>query len=228
MRLGTLLYRPTLVLIIASCCWGIYLGTRWMLGDIAAYHTRYDFERWERKGAFPSDEEVITSLGNIDTALSWAPDNPEYLELKARLLLFKAINRIMDDNEALPLAEYQAAAELHRHALRIRPRWPYSWANLALVKSSMAEIDTEFDTALRNASQFGPWEMPVQLTTIQAGAMSWQSLALKQQRSVASVVDRGLVYQFKEVAEILDAYGQRVNVCALLESSDKVDKLCKI
>ena len=197
-----------------------------MMGDISAYQVRYAIEAWEDKGDLPPAEELTAALTSIDTALSWEARNGEYLEIKARLLYYQALNSIMQDPTSYPKTLFEEAVSLHRAALEVRPQWPYSWANLALMKAFANQYDDEFNLALYNANQYGPWEFPVQLTVTQAGVMNWDGLGLVQKAIVAANAQRGLVYQFKETAEILDTYQRRIDVCGFMARTGKYEELC--
>lgn len=220
------LIKPIAAVALIACCWGIYFGFRLMMGDVNAYQVRYAMEDWDEASTFPTDAALSESLSSINTALSWDSSNPEYLEIKARLLYYQALNRMRAAAATYPNELFIEAASLHRKALETRPTWPYSWANLALMKSFSTELDDEFNQAVLNANKFGPWELPVQLTLAQIGARHWASLTPVQRAVIAANVHRSLRYQFKEVAEVLDAYQQRIAVCKSLPSSDLSKEFC--
>ncbi|PIE25434.1 MAG: hypothetical protein CSA60_00570 [Neptuniibacter caesariensis] len=194
------------------------------MGDLYGYKVRYAVEEWQEKKSLPDLVEVENALIDADHALAWEGDNPQYHELKARVLYYKALLQGLDA-EAM---EYVSQAKaLHQKAIKLRPHWPYSWANLALMKSYLEEWDTEYNTALMNAVKYGPWEQSVHLTIAHAGAMSWAKLTAEQKRVVAANVERGIARNFQAIALNLDAYNKRTLVCAYMTRNDRQKKFCK-
>lgn len=85
----------------------------------------------------------------------------------------------------------QDAYQRFRKALHQRPTSPFLWANLALSKLYLDEVDAEFFAALRYANELGPWEPLSQQTVLFAGLAAWDRLDSGLQQQIIAVLDRG-------------------------------------
>ena len=209
--------------LISVALLGIYVVFSWGMGDLYGYKVRYALEQWQEKPAFPSVEEVAVTLADVDSALRWEGDNPEYVELKGRVLYYRALVVGFNEQGLVDIAEAKA---LHQKAISLRPRWPYSWANLVLVKAYLNEFDEEYHQALISAVTYGPWEKSVHLTLAHAAALSWPSLSLEQKRLFARNIERGMVRTLPEEDAILSAYQKKTSICAYLTRDYLQNKLC--
>ena len=210
-------------LLIALCAIASYAVISWGVGDIYGYKVRYALNDWQTQEELPLLEQVNSALANADVALSWEANNPEYIELKGRLLLYRALVNGLDEESLLDLRDAKA---LHLRAIKLRPNWPYSWANLVLMKSYLKEFDDDYDKALSSAVRYGPWEQSVHLTLSHAAALSWVSLSLEQKHVFAKNIERGLVRNSKDIRTTLDAYKKRTAICAYLKRDVLQAKLC--
>lgn len=205
------------------CLAGMCAVFRWGMGDLYGYKVRYALNAWQEQAVLPEYDEVSQVLVSANSALFWENDNPEYIELKARVLYYRALGRGFDKNG---LADVVQAKELHLKAIQLRPNWPYSWANLVLMKSYLKEFDDSYNRALSNAVRFGPWEQSLHLTLSHAAALSWSSLSIPQKHVFAKNIERGIVRNHVEIRSTLDAFRKLVPVCAFLKRDSQQAKLC--
>jgi len=215
--------RSCLYLLIFLCVVGIYTAFTWAMGDLYGYKVRYATSQWQERSELPSLAEVVQAMEDADAALGWETDNPEYKELKARVLYYRAL---INGPDSAGVADIREAALLHRDAIELRPRWPYSWANLVLMKAHLGEVDDEYQYALEQAIRFGPWEQSVHISLTHAAVLSWSSLSKEQKSLYAGNIERGLVRDFRAMRTTLDAYQKRSVVCAYLKRSPKQKRLC--
>lgn len=208
-----------------GCLLGIYLAANWAMGDLYGYKARYAVDAWQSRKTLPTQDELQSGITDIDKALRWEPRNPEYVELKARILYLQALNSGL---ETAGFGKIQEAKYYHLYAIELRPNWPYSWANLVLMKSYLGEFDKEYDEALRNAVTFGPWEQSVHITLAIAAPISWSSLSKKQKQIFASNIERGLVWSVSDIRSVLEAYRKRSVICAYLKRDEMQKRLCKV
>ncbi|WP_067869653.1 hypothetical protein [Neptuniibacter marinus] len=209
--------------LILVCLVGVYSVFSWAMGDLYGYKVRYALERWQDTSVLPQLQEVSDVLADSNRALSWEARNPEYVELKGRVLYYRALALGLDDQG---LVDISRAKTLHQQALELRPRWPYSWANLVLMKSYLKEFDEEYHQALINSLKFGPWEKSVHLTLSHAAALSWRALSLEQKRLFAKNIERGIVRNMPEIRSILSVYNRKSSICAYLKRDPIQNKLC--
>jgi len=140
------------------------------------------------------------------------PRQPNYLEDLARLYEYRALPLSAGD----PLAqEYlRRALEYQREAIRRRPGSPYTWANIALLKTQLSEPDREFEIALRNAARLGPWEPQVQITLADTGLRNWNTLAPETRAALRANVTRALRWQDAKLFELARRTGRLNVLCA--------------
>ncbi|MEI6722233.1 MAG: hypothetical protein WCO67_15825, partial [Betaproteobacteria bacterium] len=100
-------------------------------------------------------------------------------------------------------------------ALRQRPTSPFLWANLALAKLYLDEVDAEFLAALRHADELGPWEPASQQVVLFVSLAAWAKLDPKHRRATALVIERGGVHNALKMFDIVKSYGRIELVCGL-------------
>ncbi len=207
---------------------------RWALGDFAAYPARQSLEHWQTQGTVPDDAAIQAALTAADNALYWQANNGEYLDLKALLLYYRAISALQTEASALTpaLAQTQAddytrqALDTYRQSTQARPHWPYSWANLALMKARLNEFDAEYHTALEQAIAFGPWENAVNISIAEAGMLGWFSLSKAQQQAIIANIQRGIPRNSPQIKQSLSAINKLALVCGHLAASPDRKRLC--
>lgn len=211
------------LIVIVICLWGIYHAVHMGVADVLAYRAQYAIKSWEKEGRLPSEDEVNKAIVNASSAVSWEPGNPEYLNLYARLLTYKGLvhwgggqfNSITEEAVAL----YQQSSQL-------RPNWPYTWANLALVKSYRSEFDDLFNESVSKAVTFGPWEPDVHTTLTEAGLFGWNKLSKEGRKLIAANIHRGLRFSRKEIATMVRRHQKRFAVCGYLPVDEYSKKFC--
>lgn len=205
------------------CSVGIYHAFRLAMADIAGHQAGYALNSWEKARTPPASDQAERALAQITSALSWTPDNPVLLERKALILMSSA-------SGSVTLGEFREATEegilLYRHAVQLRPRWPHTWANLALLKAYRQEFDAEFVEALANAVHYGPWEPSIHRVITEVGMMGWPVLDAETRQHVADNIHRGLRFMRKPVTDSVKRHGRTESVCALLPAEQTTKSLC--
>lgn len=212
-----------LLCLVLLCSVGIYQAFRVAMADFIGYKAGYALNGWEKARKAPTPDQAAKALDDITAALAWTPDNPQLLERKALILMNSAAGSVT-------LGEFRAATEegitLYRQAVQLRPRWPHTWANLALLKAYRQEFDAEFADAVVRAVQYGPWEPSIHRVITEVGMMGWPALTQDTRTHIADNVYRGLRFMAKPVMESVKRH-QRVDVvCALLPLDPRTRALC--
>ena len=83
--------KVVLGLALLLCLVGVYTAFTWIMGDLYGYKVRYAVEQWQERAGLPESSEIDQVLVDADTALGWEVGNPQYHELKARVLYYKAL-----------------------------------------------------------------------------------------------------------------------------------------
>ena len=171
-------------------------------------------DRWTPGSRGPGAAEVGRVAKYFSDSLGYASDNPWALEGAGAMDLARMrASRI--PREAL--AATRDANMRFRQALRQRPTSPYLWANLALTKLYLNEIDGELFAALRHADELGPWEQTVQQTTLFVGLAVWQDLDPGLRQALMRTLQRGASRNPRKMFEIVKSYTRFDLVCAIEE-----------
>lgn len=158
---------------------------------------------WQSARQVPEPEELSLALGQLRTARALDPGNPGYMDDQGLLWEWAAAG---GDTLASPRDALEQARDAHREAIRLRPLWPYSWANLARVKAQLGEVDVELALALEKASRLGPWEPKVQRSIADAGMRVWDQLGPAPRRAVLENLQRGVRIQREAMLRIAMRY----------------------
>jgi hypothetical protein len=177
-------------LFLVYCSW---LVVRQGLADGIADEALTEITSWNE--ATLEAVQVHSTLALMLRASELDPGHPTYLHRLGRLShILMGLELAQRDDWAGHAKDY------YRQSLAVRPAWPLSWANLALVKSDLLEFDAEMDIALANATSFGPWEPGVLLIVTRIATTHSQYLSTEIRSTVAANVARGLLSPVKGVA----------------------------
>lgn len=166
--------------------------------------------------AKPAKQYIYAQQTNTPTEIDWGVahqsllqalrydrDNPKLLSILGWLHLLKTNDETLDEHQRDTHAN--SAVEYYLQATRLRPTWPYDWANLTLAQYRQGLVDIElFNQSLARTVQFGPWETGPQILVIQLGSRAWESLTVENKHILISTLDRALTKQPKEIHGLLD------------------------
>jgi len=176
--------RAAFLLLIIPCLYVGWLALRWGIADSYAYDARQLEKAWKADDNF-SRNVLLEAISGTESAVRWAPDNPEYLDQLSRYLTL----RYMTDKDQ-ETAETIKAHLLHSRA--IRPTWPGNWAAFIDIKYYAGEADDELNNALIQGAQSGPWDPSTIQAITQAGVAYWKVLDPEARNAVNHTVKRGL------------------------------------
>ena len=186
-----------------------------------AYH---DVERWAFASRSPGTQEIDRVFENFSNSLRFAPANPWALE-GLGTVAFARMRVAGSPQEALAAA--RDAYARFRQALLQRPTSPFLWANLALSKLYLDEIDEELFTALRHADELGPWEPASQLTTLFVALAVWPHLDSPLQQAVVRSVERSATRNAEKMFALVKSYGRFDLVCGIGEYASIAGPDCR-
>ena len=210
--------------------WLIYLALNIALADIKHYPVKHWIKKIETGQAI-TKADIDIAIATIQSAIKHTPNNAEYREYLARLYFLSAIDVYNKDNNNLKAFrdDLVNAYIQHKTALKHRPQWPYSWANLALIKAHLQQFDNEFADAIINAETFGPWEIASNQAIAMAGLTGWRKISADLQTKTVTAIER-IYQQKKQIAkDLISNYNLKNQICekvTLIKLSQ--DKVCKI
>jgi len=210
--------------IMLICLLAIYYSLRLVVADTYAYKARYHLSKWEKEARLPVEAEVEGALLQASSALYWDSNNTEYMDLKAHLIMYqglvywgdKAFSEMTDE-----------AVKLYRHSTEVRPKWPYAWARLALVKAYRGEFDGVFSEAVARAVKNGAWEPNVQKDIAEAGLYGWDYLSRATKRDLVANIQRGLSFQKRAMLEVVGRHDKKVEVCSHMTNNKRSREFCR-
>jgi cytochrome c-type biogenesis protein CcmH/NrfG len=178
--------------------------------DLFAFQGRAVIRTWDREQRSFSNDEWMAAQSRLERSLSLNPGDPSVSEDLGRLHELRT--------RALPgtgtAAELGVAMDYLRRSLRARPTSPYTWANLAFVKSRLGTLDDEFYHSIQNAALLGPWEPEVQLLLADIGFRYWNRMPKTAQEAIHGAIQRGLKRQDAKLFELASRYGRIDVMCA--------------
>jgi len=195
------------------------LGISGLFAELA----RFETERASVAAAPIGAQEVGRIEQHLFYSLRYAPGNPWTLEQMGALDLAK-MRASTVPREAVALT--RDARARFRQALAQRPTSPFLWANLALAKLYLHEIDAEFFAALRNADALGPWEPIVQQMTVFVGLAAWQQLDPGLRQALVRTLERGALRNAEKMAQIVKSFRRSDLICGNSRYSSIVGKEC--
>lgn len=171
-----------------------------------------EVDQWTSSRKPQGMREISRVARYFSESLDYAPRNPWAFEALGALDLA----RMRLSGIPRQALGYTWAARLRfRDALRERPASAFIWANLALSKLYLDEIDAEFMAALRNADDLGPWEPGSQQTVVFVGLASWERLESLDRQRILRSLERGAVWNREKMLEIVKSFGRYDLICPM-------------
>ncbi len=174
---------------------------------------------WQFAGRPPEATTWAAANRAIERAIDWHPgqDAALYTSL-ARVLDWKHFSLPVGDPRARESRRASLAA--YRRATALRPNWPYTWSELALIKTRLGESDGEMIKAMQNALQNGPWRPSVLHRVIELGLYSWYRLSYKGRALTLYAVGQAIRLEGKHASQAwktVERYYLRAQVCVALK-----------
>ncbi|MDH5257316.1 MAG: hypothetical protein OEX07_04895, partial [Gammaproteobacteria bacterium] len=191
------------------------------------------------------DKEWESSKKYLLSALELSPDNPEYLAMLGNLYEWRVVGQsqvtlqsiAQDDSpdstshtQKLLLqidTDYRKALDYYRQALVKRPAFGFYWANIAVIKSILGEVDEEFYLSVDRSLVLGAWDPGVQLKIADATLSVWYLLNDEGWTKMISNIERGLTTNAKPIMNMAKRYQVINQVCGKLNRTDLMLQYCK-
>lgn len=213
--------------LIAALCIAIFYSISIGVADLYGYSPRQHLEHWQKKGLTPSAAELDDALIGINSAIRWHPRHAEYHDMQALLHYYQALDAYQQGGHEEFTQLTQQALAGYQQATQLRPHWPYSWANFALMKAMLQQFDEEYRFALTQATTLGPWENGVNLAVADAGMLGWLYLDKQTQTAVIDNIERGMKRNNKALKHRLTAINKLGLACIYLKESKQQQRLCR-
>ena len=178
--------------------------------EMSAQDARYRFARWEAGKVKPQPEDVAAAIAGLRAALAYEPGNPNLHSDLGRIEYWRVRAGSLADADSR--AARQAAQDGFRQAALLRSTSGHTWANIALTRFMLGQVDIEFTHALEQTLRWAPWQPQLQLSAIQLGLATWQVLTPSTQQLLAEAIRRQaewkMVDQKPALIRLLLSYGR--------------------
>ena len=205
-----------------------YIAACQGLADIYYRPVKNIIERWQQEKVVLKDEDWDRLQQKLETALRFDPDNPDINHAYGTVLQGRYIDLFPEDPVAQPAR--RLAADYYRLAIKRRPTWPYTWADLALMKYRLGELDEEYSHALHTAIQMGPWEPSVQYMVGFLGFQTWDKLGQKDRAFIIKVIQDSFSHadggHVGRMLKLTEEYGFLHIFCTLGSDNERLVKYC--
>ena len=205
-----------------------YIAGSWGLADIYARSSITVLDKWRYGKKILNSDDWDKLRADLSYALESDPDNPNIHQYLALALEGRFANTAPKNKEAM--SSRREAYAHYKKAISLRPTWPYTWMNLALVKYRLGETDDEFYHAMHKADELGPWEPGVQSVIVDIGLHYWNSLSRDEREFVLNIIDKSLHHSKRkhsvDVLNLTKRRGKLELVCLIYEDIGFVNEYC--
>ena len=184
------------VLVVGLCLYLAYVSGKWGLADYYYSQCQQAMKTWDKDP--PTVDAWRDAYTPLQQALNLDSTNPVYNDWMGRLYHARWN---LDPTHAKQWGELSKQA--FRQSLAVRPKWPLTWANLALMKVDLGEYDGKLDRAVLNATQYGPWEPGVHQIVALIGAQGLFHFNPKIQSAIVANDARGLISPVPGSAQVV-------------------------
>ena len=220
-RLIALLLIPVLLFLT-------YVAGSWGLADVYARPTINEIRSWQKGKKQLEEKDWARVQTELEKALALDPNNPDTNHFMAIALEGQYADLPPKTVDAEPAR--RAALDYYRKAVQLRPVWPYTWIDLALVKYRLGERDKEFYDAWHRGVELGPFEPGVQQVAAGIGLHGWNSFTKEDRTFTLDVIKRGVRHANKGHAKTMleqsETYGYLELICLIVEDDQFVQDYC--
>ena len=173
----------------------------------------------------PADERWRQAAQYFNDSLRYSPRNPYALEALGthEITGMRSGTDVSRSSNEILLS----ATDRLRRALAERPTSPNAWANLALAKLFLSELDEELFRAIRHADELAPWESDIQRAVLISSLGAWAKLDATQQAATAQTVARAAQRDLPALGRLLQNFRRLDLLCESGNRDTKVLDYCR-
>jgi len=213
-----------IAVIVVGLVYALFNSFNQGIADIYKESAVKQMQSWEGSGHVIDSKQWDQAFESIHQALKHYPNNPEYYSLLGRLYQWKVYQRPI--NSRIALENFQQALDYYHQSLAVRPSYAFDWANVALMKSRLSEVDTAFYSAVNKAWTYGQWEPEIQLKLADALLSVWYLLDDKHWNQLVTIVEQGLASYPKEIMRIASQVKVLNKLCGKLRRTEIMLTYC--
>lgn len=216
---------PVFFLLLVFFAYLLQANARQLLAELYAIEPRHlltlhDDSQWRDRDAVYAD-----ALATTDSLLAIQVNNPEYQEMRGRLLINRCQHWNMVEQWDVWLQCQRDAQAALRVVVQENPRWPYGWANLLLTKFNLRQFDEEFYQVFQHSRELGASEMAVNRIVTYVGLHEWVRWRSEMRPEIRQAFLALYAVAPYEAAQIAHESGQDFLFCLWTNSAGK-DSSC--
>jgi len=209
---------PLFILFIAIV--GFINAFRFGGASLDYYTVRNSIELWLNEGSAQSEQSYLRARQAVNTAQLLHNSHPLYSELNAQIKEWGVLSGFEPD------MTLQTAKLSYLEASKLRPLWPVTWANLAMLKWRKQEFDDEMYGYLQKANTLGPQKAEVHLLFSQLGLSLYQvnhPFYVRIKDEVHERIKRGLRGHAtrNQLVSFIESTNNRKTVCRWIASENE-------
>lgn len=194
---------------VAALMAAMVLVMVWGAANVVATRGERQLQQWNAEN--PPDRATVSALClTLATTTTTHPLNAHYWYLQGKCWQWLAF--VAPDNLQ---AVSDAQAALLRSAT-LRPSWPDTWLELALLAAQQPRPGPMFAHYVANASRYGPYKPSVVVGLVRLGLASWRGGRTALPAYALAAMERGLRSSLREqIFRTAQEYQAGPLVCAL-------------
>ncbi len=217
---GRAVCASTLILVLACFAWK---AGKEGISNFYVQSAHQEINRWATPGQRFRGDEWARVMQYLTESLHYSPSNAWALE---EMGAFELTRMRAARDPALATAAARNANTHFYTSLIERPASPFAWANLALSKLYLDELDNELFAVLRHADELGPWEPEVQQSVLFVGLAAWHKLGTAQRAAMVRTLHRAVLRNAPRVIEIVKTFNRVDLLCGLNDVKLKMERPC--
>lgn len=215
--------RVVALLLAVPLLWGMWLAYYALEADLRLRYVNEMLERWQAQDQVPPIGEWRSVRDSLGKVLNSSARSPYALELQGRLYEARARSHLAVLNQAY----LHQALDAFQQSVALRPGAAATWANIALLKVRLGELDAAFEQAFRRAMVLGPREEGVQQILSRTALAALPDLQPSQKQQANRLLALTARYQARWLLVQARAQGRVAELCALQLDGKGIRDACR-
>jgi len=219
------LHKFGIVMLFIALALALFLSAKWGVAAISHSLAMNHLETWQEKHKTPSLQSWQWSYDALLLASKLDANNAEYQNDLGRFYDFSTA-MMQGVNQSKDSLQHQAI-DAFRLATSLNPSWAIAWANLALMKHKVGEMDGEFTLSANQALRLGAALAPVQIMMSEVAVAGWSELSVALRLTMLDNIHHVLQSRHGyKLIKTMKTYQSLAYFCMIFDDKSK-DKFCK-
>lgn len=212
---------PCLILFIAIV--GLVNALRFGAASVEYYSVKNVIEAWQLNAKIQTKDEFEQTKMAIYLANTLHSSNPLYMDSEGLMEEWGGVSGFQEQESLFQAKAY------YLESTKVRPLWPITWANLAMIKWRLQEFDDEMFAYLKKADALGPQSFEVHILFSRLGISLYEAnhpMYTKIKDSVHTRLRLGLrnVYSKEPILSFMKTTDSFATVCRWMPKQEKYSR----